>query len=188
MLLLIIGLVVFFASHLTRMLMPSIRETGMARIGEGGWKGLYSLVSLVGLVLVVWGWRQFRPDAPIVYDPPAWGRHVTELLVLGAFILCFAAYMPAGRIRTTVQHPFLFAIAAWSIGHLLANGDLASLFLFGSFLVYAIWNFIAVTRRGVPRVQFVSFRGDIGAIAIGVVFTATIALWLHPFIAGVALF
>lgn len=185
---LVAGLIVFFAPHLSRMLVPAVRDAAMARLGEGGWKGIYSLVSLAGLVLIVLGWREFRPDAAILYDPPAWGRHVTELAMLVALILMSSANMPAGRIRATLQHPFMTAVIIWSAGHLLANGDQASLILFGTFLVYSVWNLLVVTRRDVPRVEFVSVRGDIGAVSIGLILTGVIALWLHGWIAGVALF
>lgn len=186
--LLIIGLLVFFIPHFVRMVAPSLREKAVARLGEGGWKGLYSLVSLIGLVLIVFGWRQFRPDAAIVYDPPVWGRHVTELLVPIALILNFTASKPIGRIKAIVQHPFLLAVALWSIGHLLANGDLASVMLFGSFIAYTLINYVAVRGRGEPRAEFQSYVSDIRAIIIGVILTIVIMFWLHPWIAGVALF
>lgn len=185
---LVAGLIVFFAPHLTRMLVPGMRDAAMARLGEAGWKGIYTLTSLAGLLLIIFGWRMFRPDAAIIYDPPAWGRHVTELAMLIALILMSAANMPAGRIRAILQHPFMIAIIIWSAGHLLANGDQSSLLLFGAFLVYGVWNLLVVTRRDVPRVEFVSYRGDIGAIAIGIILTGIIAMWLHGWIAGVSLF
>lgn len=186
--LLIAGLIVFFIPHMTRMLVPGLRDTGVARFGEGGWKGLYSLVSLIGLLLIIFGWRAYRLDAPDIYIPPDWGSHVTELFVPIALILNFAAYMPTGRIKATVQHPFLLAVMFWSVGHLFANGDLASLIMFGSFVIYAVWNRIAVSMRGTPPAQFESYRGDIGAIAIGIIVSAVIVIWLHVYIAGVPLF
>lgn len=188
MALLIIGLVLFFAPHISRMLVPGLRDAGIARMGEQGWKGLYALLSIAGIVLIVFGWRAYRLDAPDLYIPPDWGRHVTELLVVLGFILLTAAQMPAGRIKAAVQHPMLLGVLLWSVGHLLANGDLASVLLFGSFLVYTIWNRIAVGMRGDPPPVFVSYRNDIGAIAIGIILSVVVMLWLHGFIAGVALF
>lgn len=188
MALMIAGLVVFFAPHFVRMFVPSLREAGITRLGENGWKGLYSLVSLIGIVVIVFGWREFRPDASIVYDPPTWGRRVAELLIPLALILNFTASKPVGRIKSLVQHPFLLAVALWSVGHLFANGDQASVIVFGSFLAYAVANALAVTRRGEPRAEFESYVSDFRAILIGVGLTVVIMLWLHPWIAGVALF
>lgn len=185
---LILGLVIFFAIHIVRMLAPGFRDARLTAMGEGAWKGLYSLISLAGLALAVWGWMQYRPDAPQIYTPPSWGWHATALLVLVAFILNFAAYQPAGRITAILGHPFLLAIIFWSAGHLIANGDLASLILFGSFLIYAIWNRISVASRDEPTPVFVSYRGDIIAVAIGIIAYAVFVMWLHGWLFGVVPF
>lgn len=185
MLYLLLGLAIFFAIHILRMLAPTSRDKQLAAMGEGAWKGLYSLISLVGLALAVWGWMQYRPDAPEIYTPPGWGWHANALLVLVAFILNFAANLPTGRIKSAVGHPFLLAIIFWSAGHLVANGDLASLILFGSFLVYAIWNRISVAGRNEPVPVFISYRGDVIAIAIGIIAYTIFVLWLHGWLFGI---
>ena len=119
---LIAGLVVFFGVHLVRVVAPDFREAQIA-VNERRWKGVYTLVSFAGLALIIWGWNVYRPEAPEIYEPPSWGRHLAALLVLLAFI-SFAASGPAGRIKHWIKHPMLTGTILWSAGHLLANGDL----------------------------------------------------------------
>jgi len=187
--LMILGLAVFFVPHLTRIAAPGLRDAGIALMGEGGWKGVYSLVSLAGLVLVVLGWMRFRATAPVMYDAPSWGRHLAALLVLVAFIFLVASYVPTtGRIKAMLRHPFLAAVVIWAVAHLLANGDLASLILFGAFLAYAIVDRIAVSIRNEPAPVYQSWRGDAGAVGIGVIAFAIFAFWLHVVLFGVSPF
>lgn len=185
MLIFILGLVVFFAIHVVRMLAPGFREAQIAKMGEGPWKGIYSLVSALGLGLIIWGWMRYRLDAPEIYTPPEWGWHATLLLVLVALILNFAAYVPTGKIKATVGNPFLLAVILWSIGHLVANGDLASLILFGSFLIYSVWNLIAVVGRDQPTPVFATYWGDVLAVALGLGTYVVLILWLHVWLFGV---
>jgi uncharacterized membrane protein len=183
MAILILGLVVFFGIHLVRIVAPGFRAAQVAA-NENRWKGIYSVVSLVGIALIIWGWHLYRFEAPEIYEPPSWGRHLTALLVLIAFILIAAANAPAGYIRNRLKHPFLTGIILWSTGHLLANGDLASLLLFGSFLVYAVVDLIAVIPRGDPAPAVVKPRSDIIAIVAGVVVFAVFGFWLHGWLFG----
>lgn len=188
MLILILGLVVFFAVHAVRMVAPGWRQQQLAA-NERRWKGLYSLVSLVGFVLIVWGWTAYRPEAAEIYTPPDWGRYVAELLVLLAFISLPAAYAPAIHIRRwTGGHPMLAAVILWSAGHLFANGDLASILLFGSFLVYSVVDRIAVVSRGPVPVAGAGWRGDLIAAGIGIVAYLVFGLWLHGWLFGVSPF
>jgi len=184
MAILVLGLVVFFAIHLVRIVAPGFRAAQIAA-GENRWKGIYTVISLVGLGLIIWGWRVYRLEAPEVYAPPEWGRHVTPLLVLVAFILIAAANAPAGYIRHYLKHPFLTGIILWSLGHLLANGDLASLLLFGSFLVYSVVALVAVIPRGDPAPAIVRPRSDIIAIVAGAVVFAVFGFWLHGWLFNV---
>ena len=184
MLVLVLGLVVFFAIHLVRVAAPGFREAQIAA-SEGRWKGIYSLLSVVGLALIVWGWNLYRPEAPEIYEPPGWGRHAAALLVLVAFVLLAAAYPPPGRIRHWVKHPMLVGVMLWAAGHLLANGDLASLLVFGGFLAYAIVDLIAVIPRGDPAPAVVRPLSDLTAIVAGAVVFAVFALWLHGWLFGV---
>jgi uncharacterized membrane protein len=185
MVILIAGLVVFFSVHLARVVAPGFRDRQNAA-NPGRWRGLYSLASLIGFALIIWGWIAFRPEAPEVYSPPAWGRHAASLLVVLAFILLVAAYRPAGYIKKWVKHPMLAGVALWSIGHLLANGDLASVLLFGSFLAYAIVDRIAVIPRGDPAPAVKQPRADVIAVVAGLVAFAVFGFWLHGFLFGVS--
>lgn len=181
MTLFILGLIIFFGVHLVPTL-PDLRGRLVARAGEGPFKGLFSLVAIIGLVLIIWGYR----DAPIVpvWDPPFWTRHVTMLLMIPAAILVVAAYVP-GQIKAKLKHPFLAGVKLWAFAHLLANGDLASILLFGAFLAYGVYDRIFVKRRQERGLLTVKAEGpvrnDILAVGIGLAAYALIVVWLHPF-------
>lgn len=182
---LVLGLVVFFGIHSVRMVAGGFRDAQLAA-NEKRWKGIYSLLSLLGLALIVWGWIAYRGEAPQVYDPPTWGRHLAMALVWIAFILLAAANMPAGRIRYRVKHPMLAGIGLWAVAHLLSNGDLASLLLFGAFLVYAAVNRVAVIPRGDPAPAVVKPRSDLIAAVAGSILYVIFVLWLHQWLFGVS--
>src|ERR1700733_6414966 len=143
---LIIGLVVFLGVHSIALAAPAFRSRAIARLGEGAWKGLYSLVAAVGLVLIVYGFHLARESPVGLYSPPGWLRYVTYLLMLPVFPLLIAAYLP-GRIKTAMKHPLLAAVKFWALAHLLANGMLADVLLFGAFLVWAVCDRISLKRR-----------------------------------------
>ncbi|MBI4920242.1 MAG: NnrU family protein [Devosia nanyangense] len=184
MFVLIAGLVLFFGPHAVRMLAPNFREAQVAA-NEGRWKGLYSLISLVGFGLLVWGYILYRPGAPQLYAPPGWAHGVTFVLVWLGLISLPAAYQPAGRIKATLQHPFLVGVILWSLGHLISNGDAAGVLVFGAFLVYSVRNLIAQLRREQPKPAFAGYRGDIVSIAAGTVLYAALLFWLHGWLFGV---
>src|SRR5262249_3896639 len=149
MLPLILGLLLFFGAHLVPTL-PDIRGGLAARFGERPFKAVFAIVSLAALVLIVLGYHklQVMPGKnPVIWDPPAWTRHITMLLMVPAMILLVAAYVPS-RIRTATKHPLLAAIKLWAFAHLLANGDLGSLLLFGGFLAFGVYDRISLKRRG----------------------------------------
>jgi len=186
---LILGLVIFFGTHL----FTSFRSRApgrdlRAKLGEGPYMGLYSVLALAGFVLIVWGYGAARP-APILYMPPTWMAHLNLVLMLPTMILLVAAYAPTGRIKKAAKHPMLAAVKIWALGHLLANGELNSVILFGSFLAYGVIDRIALKRRGNvgpgPDAA-VSPMGDIAAIVIGSAAYAAILFWLHPILFGVA--
>jgi uncharacterized membrane protein len=188
--LLIIGLIVFLGTHAFSMA-RSRRGKLVAKIGEGPYKGLYSLASLVGIVLISIGYSQYRQAGYIpVWDPPVWTRHLALLLVWFAFVCLAAAYLP-GRIKRTLKHPMLAGLKIWAVAHLLANGDLGSILLFGSFLAWAVAARISVKRRdeavphGAPLEPPAGFRNDALAIAIGTVAYIAFVVWLHPALIGV---
>ena len=185
--LLILGLLVFIGIHLvpTR---PDIRAGGVARFGEGGYKGLFTIVAFVGLALIVYGYGQARFAAsgnPLLWDPPRWTRHATMTLMLPVFILLAAAYLP-GRISAAVKHPMLLSVKLWALAHLLISGRLAQLLLFGGLLAWAVVDRISVKRRGVP-IKTGPVRNDIIAIVIGLAAYGFMLTRGHTWLIGVPL-
>jgi uncharacterized membrane protein len=186
MALLIIGIVVFFGFHLLPTV-PGLRERLVGRFGENGYKILFSLLSLASLALLIYGFAK----APFiqVWSPPGWTRWVAIVLMLPAFIFLVAAYLP-GQIKTRLKHPFLVAIKTWAFAHLIANGGLASIILFGSFLAYAVYDRIALKSRqptGLVEAQGPSKRqNDIIAVVLGAALYVVFLVWLHPLLIGTA--
>jgi uncharacterized membrane protein len=186
----ILGLVLFFGVHLltTR---RDLRARFVASLGEGGYKGCYSLASLAGLVMTVWGFADYRAAGMIeIWHPPAAFRHITEALMLPAVILAVAAYI-RGRIYTTLKHPLLAAVKLWAAAHLLANGDLGSIILFGAFLAWAVFDRISLKRRadgGAPPIPVGGAINDVIAVAVGVVAYLALGFVFHPVVIGVPVF
>jgi uncharacterized membrane protein len=143
---LILGLVLFFSVHSVAIVNPGWRNQMLNRLGPVVWKGAYALVAIAGLVLVVMGYSQARLDPLFFYVPPAWTRHLTFLLLLPVFPLLLAAYLP-GRIQRATKHPMLLATKVWALAHLISNGTLADVLLFGSFLLWAVADRISVKQR-----------------------------------------
>jgi len=191
MLLLIVGLVVFFAVHLLPT-MPDLRRGLVARYGEGAFKTAFSAVSLVGFALIVLGYHkmQVMPGKnPVLWDPPEWSRQAAYVLMIPAMILLVAAFVPS-RIRTAAKHPMLAAIKVWALAHLLANGDLASLLLFGGFLAFAVYDRISVKRRaalGPLGERTGPARNDAIVVVAGLALYAFMLLWGHGLLIGVPL-
>jgi uncharacterized membrane protein len=188
MALLILGLVLVLGIHSARIFSPDWRAGMIARMGEGPWKLLYSAVSLVGLVLVVWGYGMARQDPIVVWDPPIWTRHLAILLNLVAFIFIAAYLVPAGRIKARLGHPMLLGVKTWAVAHLLANGTLADIVLFGAILAWAVADFVVSRRRdrkhGVVHVAGPA-RNDLIAVAVGLLAWAVMVLFLHEWLIGV---
>lgn len=187
---LIAGLVVFLGTHVftTR---RDARADIIARIGEGPYKGLYSLLSLIGLVLIVYGYALYRSQGWIdIWYPPIWMRHVTVLLMLPAVILVVAAYI-RGDIWRKLKHPMLAGVKLWAFAHLLANGDLGSIILFGSILAWAVFDRITLKHRsdpGGPPMPVGGRLNDAIAIAVGLVLYLGLGFWFHPYVIGVPAF
>lgn len=176
MLTMIVGLLIFFAIHLVPT-QPELRSGLVERFGEGAYKGIFAVASVLGLALIVMGYGklQVMPGKnPDLWYPPLWLRHVSLALMLPAMILLVAAYVPS-RIRDVVKHPMLAAVKVWALAHLLANGDLASVVLFGSFLAWAVFDRISVKRRAA--------RGPLGARTGGPIVNDALVIG-----AGVALY
>ena len=188
MALLILGLAVFLGAHSIRIFAEDWRRRQIARLGEGPWKGLYALVSLIGLVLMIIGFGSARMNPVLLYAPPAWLRHLNILFTAIAFVLVAAAYVPRNHLKEKIGNPMLAGVKAWALGHLLAIGMLRDVVLFGSFLVWAIVDFV-VSRRRDRKAGVVypagSQMGDVVAVVIGLAGWAAVAFWLHEVLIGV---
>ncbi|MEL6364091.1 MAG: NnrU family protein [Pseudomonadota bacterium] len=180
---LIAGIAIFVASHIFTTLRGP-RQALIDRIGPLPYKALYSIVALIGFVLIVRGWRLAPAD--VLYVPPFWLTHVTAFLMWPAFVFLVAAYVPAGKIKGAVKHPMILAVKVWAFAHLLANGEVASLILFVSFLAWAVYDRISLKRRGDDGPGMGPARNDFIAAAVGTVAYAVFAVWLHPILIGVA--
>jgi uncharacterized membrane protein len=185
---LILGLLLFLGAHSVRIFANDWRSRQLARLGEDKWKGLYSLVSAIGLVLIVWGYGLARAHPMLLWAPPVWLRHLAILLTVPAFILLAAAYVPGNRIKTRLGHPMVAGVKVWAFAHLLANGTLAAVVLFGAFLAWAIAMFASARRRD-RRAGTVYPAGtparDAAAVVVGLVAWALFALLLHQWLIGV---
>jgi uncharacterized membrane protein len=187
MAILILGIIVFLGTHSLTM-MRSTRAALIGSLGAGPFRVVYSISSIAGFVLIVWGFGQYRATGWLqIWHPPTGMRHLTILLMWFAFVALAASGPVPGRIRGWLRHPMLVAIKIWALAHLLANGDFGGMVLFLSFLIWAVIDRIAVKRRGdlgAPRVPSFT-RGD--AVALGGGTVAYIAMMLlHPYLIGVA--
>lgn len=186
-LLLVLGLVLFLGMHSVSIASREWRDRKRVAIGEGKWAGLYTAVSLIGFILIVWFYGDARAAAPVLYEPPVWMKHVTALLMLFASISIAAYLFPAGRIKAALKHPMLLATKIWATAHLLANGDLASILLFGSFLAWAVADRISLKRRNAPLpvAGANAMRNDILAMAVGLALYAAFLFGGHAWLFGV---
>lgn len=188
MTLLIAGLLIFLGMHSISIVAPGARDRFAARLGEWPWKGLYSIVAIVGFVLLLKGYAAARLDPVALYTPPTWLRHVAVLLMLPAFPMLFSAYLP-GRIRTTLKHPMLAATKLWAVAHLLANGTLADVLLFGGFLAWAVLDRISLKHRSGTRafpLPAASTRNDVIAVVLGLAVYAWLLMGGHLKLIGVS--
>jgi uncharacterized membrane protein len=186
----ILGLAVFIGTHLITTRREQ-RAGLIARFGEGTYKGLYAVASIIGVVLIAYGYSRYRATGWIdVWYPPAWTRHVTVLLVWPAIIMFVAAYSP-GRIKTTLKHPMLVGTKLWALAHLVSNGDLGSIILFGSILAWAVVDRISLKRRtdaGSPPIPVGGVTKDVIAVVAGTLIYLALAFWFHPYVIGVPVF
>ena len=188
MALLIAGLIVFLGVHSVRIFADNWRTAQIARMGPTVWKGGYALLSLIGLVLIVYGYGLARQSPIVLYTAPAWTRHLAALLTLVAFVMIAAAYVPKTRIKAKIRHPMVAGVKVWAFAHLLTNGSLADMILFGSFLAWAIFNYSAALRRDrAANIIYASgpMSRDLTAVAIGGVAWLLFTFWLHGWLIGV---
>ena len=184
---LIAGIAVFAGVHLFSLLLPEQRNALKARMGEGPYKGIYSLVSLAGLALMIWGFWTLSSDSSAssaVYQPASWARHVTMLLVLLGFI-SLSGFHGTGYLTRWLRNPFSIGIVLWSVGHLLSNGMLHDVLLFGTFLLLAVLDIVLSMARGKRPGHDPQIRSDMKAVVSGVVLYAIFLFGVHPYIFNV---
>jgi len=186
--LLILGLIVFLGVHSVRVVADGARTAFIAQRGENAWKGMYSVLSLAGLALLVWGYGAARQQPVALWATPTWTRHVAALLMLVSFVLLAAAYVPGNAIKARVHHPMTAGVKVWAFAHLLANNTVADVLLFGSFLAWAVVVFISARRRD-RAAGTVYPPGRSGptlvTVALGAAAWVAFAFWLHGWLFGV---
>ena len=186
--LLIAGLLLFIGGHSVKLAAPTWRTQMIARIGLLPWKGIYSLIAASGIVLMVIGYGQARIDPLWLWQPPLWLRHVTILLTLPAFILLFASQIPGNILQAKIGHPMYAGIKVWSFSHLLANGGLHDILLFGSLMIWGILGFLISRRRDKASGVKKTYKGlsrDLITLSLALGVWAAFAFWLHALLIGV---
>ncbi|NVM74321.1 putative membrane protein [Duganella sp. SG902] len=188
MTILILGLIIFLGLHSVRIVAEDWRNATRARIGENTWKGLYSVISIIGFVLIVWGYSVAREAPVVIWTPPPFTRHIAALLAVIAFVFLTAAYVPRNGIKAKLHHPMTLGVKTWALAHLIANGTLHDIVLFGAFLVWSVLLFSASRRRD-RAAGTVYPAGSGGATALtitaGIVAAVVFAGWLHAPLIGV---
>jgi uncharacterized membrane protein len=183
----ILGLVLFLGVH-TLPAQRELRTRAIAVMGEGSYKLVYALISVLGIALIAWGFAHYRATGWVdIWNPPKALKHITLALMLPAVILVVAAFL-RGHIYTTLKHPMLAGVKLWAAAHLLANGDLGSIVLFGSFLGWAVFDRISLKRRtdaGGPPIPVGGWGNDVIAVAVGIVVYLALAFAFHPVVIGV---
>ncbi|MEP6824642.1 MAG: NnrU family protein [Ramlibacter sp.] len=188
MLMLILGLVLFLGVHSTRIAADGWRNATIARIGALPWKGLYTVVSIAGFVLLVWGYGLARQQPVVLWSPPRGMNHLAALLMVFAFILLVATYVPRNAIKARLHHPMVLSVKVWALAHLLSNGNLADVVLFGAFLVWAVLSFRAARAR--DRLAGTVYAagtatGTAITVVVGLAAWAAFAFWGHAVLIGV---
>jgi uncharacterized membrane protein len=188
MIALIAGLILFLGAHSIRIFSDATRTTMIEKIGLNKWKGVITLFSIAGFALMIIGYQQARMTPIPLWEPPMWGRHLAILLNLFAFILITAAYVPGNSIKARIGHPMVVSVKIWAFAHLLANGNLVDLVLFGTFLIWAVLDFRVSRKRdrseNVVRPAGLMSR-NILTVVIGVALWAAFVLYLHAYLVGV---
>jgi uncharacterized membrane protein len=188
MLVLILGLFLFLGVHSTRIFAEDWRSATIARIGPMPWKGIYSIASIVGFIVIIWGFRMARADTLVLWSPPVWGRHLAALLMMVSFVLLAAAYVPNNSIKARLHHPMVLGVKVWAFAHLLANGVAADVVLFGAFLLWALLSYRSARQRD-RAANTVYPPGNAAwtamTVAIGLVAWSVFAFFLHGPLIGV---
>ncbi|ASY63898.1 NnrU family protein, required for expression of nitric oxide and nitrite reductases (Nir and Nor) [Sinorhizobium sojae CCBAU 05684] len=190
MALLVLGIVIFLGIHLVRSVAPAIRIAVIKQRGIGTWHAIHAILALVGLALITIGFAQARTTTGMLYTPPVFMAHAALTLMLVACICLVAAFLPPGKIRVATRHPAILAVKIWALAHLLANGETASVLLFGSFLAWGVIMRVSMKRRWrageIAYPRFVSYSYDLAAAVIGAALFGVIVWKLHELVIGVA--
>ncbi|WP_108445349.1 NnrU family protein [Halomonas denitrificans] len=181
----LLGLLIFLGAHSVRILADDWRSAQIQRMGELPWKAAFSVVSLLGLALAIWGYGQTRLDPVWVWQPPVGLGHAVALFMIPAFVLLVAAYVPRNHLKAKLGHPMILAVKLWAFAHLLANGRLSDIVLFGAFLLWAVADFRAARRRPRAALAAPSVVGTAATVAIGLAAYGVFALYLHAWLIGV---
>ena len=186
--LLIIGLIIFLGSHSCRIFAEPWRNHMIDRLGEVKWKGLYTIISIIGLVLVVIGYGQARQTPVVLWQPATYLTHIAILLNLVAFIFLAGSSPSNNAIRLKLKHPMILGVKVWALAHLLANGTLVDLILFGSFLLWAVLDFRSARKRPIlmPEKAVVNTKATVIVIVSGIVIWAAFIFGLHQYLIGVS--
>ena len=185
---LILGLVLFLGVHSVRIFADGWRSATIARVGPMPWKGIYSVVSIVGFVVLIWGFRMARADTLVLWSPPDWTRHIAALLMMVSFVLLVAAYVPHNSLKARLHHPMVLGVKTWALAHLLANGFAADVVLFGAFLIWAVLSYRAARQR--DRAANTVYppgnaAGTAITVVVGLVAGLVFAFFLHGPLIGV---
>ena len=182
MTLLILGLILFLGVHSTRIVAEGWRGAQIAKLGPNGWKAAYSVLSIVGFVLIVYGWGIARQTPTFLWTVPTGMKHLASLLTLVAFVLLVAAYVPRNGIKARLHHPMVLGVKTWALAHLLSNNTLADLLLFGSFLLWSVFSFRAARARdraAGTHYPAGSLVATLLTVVVGMVAWAGFAFWAH---------
>jgi uncharacterized membrane protein len=186
----ILGLIIFLGAHVF-VTMRNERASLVARVGEWPYRGLFSVVSIVGILLIAYGFASYRAAGVIVvWTPPAWTRHIVVVLMWPASIMVAAAYIP-GNIKRALKHPMLAGVKTWAFAHLCANGDLGGIILFGSVLAWAVYDRVTLKHRadpGAPPIPVGGGQNDVIAVVVGTILYLALGLVFHPIVIGVPAF
>ncbi|MBL0421284.1 NnrU family protein [Ramlibacter sp. AW1] len=191
---LLLGLILFLGVHSTRIVAEGWRGRFIERRGEGAWKGLYSVIAVIGFVLIVWGYGVARQSPWVLWTPPRGMNHLAALLTVPAFVLLVAAYVPRNHLRLRLRHPMILGVKLWALAHLLANGTVADLLLFGSFLAWAVLDYRSSRQRdraaqgAAGPAASASTSATMVTVVVGLLLWAGFAFWAHARWIGVAPF
>lgn len=184
----ILGLILFLGPHSIRIFANDWRNRQISQRGENLWKGIYSIISIVGFVLIVNGYAETRLNPQIIWLPPQWLQHTMAILLLPLFTLIIAAYLPGTKLKSWSGHPMAASVKLWGLTHLLANGTLADIILFTSFMMWGIFDYRASRKRdkkaGV-QYPYLGISRDLIATIVGIILWAAFAFYLHEWLIGV---